>query len=120
MAALFAGLINSGVNAAWIICFLGKNGYWMNQVREEIANSVAKHQQSEGATPVETLSGLTMEQWETEFPKIDLCLRESIRLVTPGTVFRKNLSGSDVKIGGSDEIIPKDSFAVRKILSRLL
>ncbi|KAG6010364.1 hypothetical protein E4U21_006928 [Claviceps maximensis] len=112
MAALFAGLINTGVNAAWILLYLGKNQTWYQKVRDEVDASVTKHRYSDQETRVEVLSRLTMSEWEQEFPLIDLCLRESIRLTMPGSTFRKNISGKDVQIGNSDEIIPKDTFAI--------
>ncbi|KAG5990627.1 hypothetical protein E4U54_004060 [Claviceps lovelessii] len=112
MAALFAGLINTGVNAAWILLYLGKNQEWYHKIRDEVDASVAKHRCSGRESRADVLGRLTMSEWEHEFPLIDLCLRESIRLTMPGSTFRKNTSGKDVQIGNSDEIIPKDSFAI--------
>ncbi|KAG6014413.1 hypothetical protein E4U43_006570, partial [Claviceps pusilla] len=110
MAALFAGLINTGVIAAWILLYLGKSQEWYHKIRDEVDASVAKHRCSGRESRADVLSRLTMSEWEHEFPLIDLCLRESIRLTMPGSTFRKNTSGKDVQIGNSDEIIPKDSF----------
>ncbi|KAK2597419.1 hypothetical protein QQS21_005967 [Conoideocrella luteorostrata] len=112
MAALFAGLINTGVNAAWILLFLAKNEEWYQKIRDEVDTSIAKHRYSEDESRATVLSRLTMDDWEKEFPLIDLCLRESIRLTMPGATFRKNIGGKDIKIDNSDEIIPKNTFAV--------
>ncbi|KAG5981566.1 hypothetical protein E4U55_002822 [Claviceps digitariae] len=119
MAALFAGLINTGVNAAWILLYLGKNQEWYQKIRAEVDASIAKHRHSDQESRADVLGRLTMSEWEQEFPLIDLCLRESIRLTMPGSTFRKNISGKDVQIGNSDEIIPKGSFAA-SFLSLLL
>lgn len=56
------------------------------------------------------LSYVPLEAWETGFPVLDLCLRESIRLNLPGTAFRQNISGRDIKIG--DEVIPDGHYVV--------
>lgn len=54
-----------------------------------------------------------MDDWESEFPSIDLALRECIRLQMVGTAFRRNISGRDVVISKTTgEIIPKDAFAM--------
>lgn len=112
MAALFAGLNNTTINAAWILLFLGKNKEWYQKIRDEVDASIAKHRCSDEETRADVLSRLTLAEFEQEFPLIGLCLRESIRLTMPGSTFRKNISGKDVKIGNSEEIIPKDCFAI--------
>lgn len=53
---------------------------------------------------------LTMDAWENEFPLIDACLRDTIRLQMPGTAFRKNISGQDIPLS-SGEVIPKNAYA---------
>ncbi|GAB0141387.1 hypothetical protein EsHS_00001984 [Epichloe bromicola] len=115
MAALFAGLNNTTVNAAWILLFLGKNKEWYQKIRDEVDASIAKHRCSDEETRADVLSRLTLAECEQEFPLIGLCLRESIRLTMPGSTFRKNISGKDVKIGNSEEVIPKDCFAIYPI-----
>ncbi len=78
----------------------------------EVDGCIAHHRRSPVQSPGDVLAGLSLEEWEAEFPLVDLCLRESIRLQTVGTVFRKNLSGADVAIGTSGETVPRDAFAV--------
>jgi sterol 14-demethylase len=51
--------------------------------------------------------------WENEFPIIDLCLRDSIRLQAHGCGFRRNTSSKDITIG--DEVIPPGGFLVYHI-----
>lgn len=112
MAGLFAGLINTGVQAAWILMFLTQNKEWHQKIRNEVDGAIAKHRYSENESRVDILSRFTMQEWEDEFPLIDLCLRESIRLTMPGSAFRKNIGAKEINIAGSAEVIPKDSFAV--------
>lgn len=121
IGALFAGQVNSGINSAWLFIELANNPDWMEKARKEIDAAVAKHRTSADQTPVDILSTLAIKDWESGFPIIDICLRETIRFQLVGAAFRKNLSGKDLPIGKTKEIIPKDAFAVgTTVLSRLL
>jgi sterol 14-demethylase len=57
------------------------------------------------------LTSLPLEAWESEFPALDLCLRESIRLQLLGTAFRRNASGRDLPIG-KGEVVPDGAYVV--------
>lgn len=74
--------------------------------------ALRKHRASPHQTPAEVLAGLSLDDWEAEFPLIDLALRETIRFQLVGTAFRKNISGRDVPIGSSGEVVPADGFAL--------
>lgn len=52
---------------------------------------------------------LSMDAWENEFPLIDACLRDTIRLQMPGTAFRKNISGKEIALS-TGEVIPKNAY----------
>ncbi|KAF4635641.1 hypothetical protein G7Y89_g2441 [Cudoniella acicularis] len=110
VGALFAGLLNSGVNAAWVLVYLAKDPYWMGRVREEIKGVAAKYSNNKDAPLVDQLSQVPVEAWESEFPMVDLCLKDSIRLQLLGTAFRKNISGKDIPTGSGNEIIPNGAF----------
>lgn len=111
IGAGFAGLNNSGINIAWLLCYLAEYPEWQERVRAEVYAIVAKHG-SNKEDALQVLSKLTVDEWESELPLIELCLLESVRLGTTGTAFRKNTSGTDIPIGMTKEIIPKDSYAV--------
>lgn len=65
---------------------------------------------------MDILGRLTLEQWETEFPLIGLCLRDTIRFISiPGVSMRKNMSGKDIEIGDTGEVIPKGAYAVGQV-----
>lgn len=53
--------------------------------------------------------------WESEFPILDCCPRETIRVAIPGTLFRKNTSEPDIPIGDTGEVIPKGSFVAHLV-----
>lgn len=84
---------------------------WKAKCKCEVDVVIAKYRKSVNQSPAEILNALDIEIWESEFQTIDNCLRETIRLAMPGTVFRKNTSGRDIAIGNTGEVIPDGSFA---------
>ncbi|KAI1640868.1 cytochrome P450 [Biscogniauxia mediterranea] len=111
IGALYAGQLNSGINAAWLHVYLAQSPEWLARVRGEIDGVVARHRKSAAQSAADVLDTLSIDVWETEFPLVDVCLRESIRLSMPGTAFRKNTSGHDIPIGSTGEVIPDGAFA---------
>ncbi|TVY15052.1 Sterol 14-demethylase [Lachnellula arida] len=111
VGALFAGLLNSGVNVAWVLCYLAKSPEWLSRVRAEVTAAAAKHStHPDPAAPlVDRLSTLPVEAWESAFPTIDLCLKDSIRLQLLGSAFRKNISGRELSVGNG-EVVPAGAF----------
>ncbi|KAF2218975.1 cytochrome P450 [Elsinoe ampelina] len=109
--ALLAALLNSGMNVAWVLCYLATEPEWQQRIHVEIDAAVAKHRTSSSQSSVEVLKSLTLEDWESEFPLTNLCLHESIRLQTVGAAFRKNVSDHDVQIGSTGHVIPKGAYA---------
>ncbi|KAK0636368.1 cytochrome P450 6A1 [Bombardia bombarda] len=112
IGALYAGQVNTGVNAAWMLVYLAATPEWYKRVQDEVDAALNKHRVSADQSPVDILALLTVDDWESEFPMLDLCSRETIRLQMAGTAIRKNIGGKDVPIGKSGEVIPKDGFAV--------
>ncbi|KAM5466145.1 putative sterol 14alpha-demethylase [Microsporum ferrugineum] len=78
-------------------------------VRNEIDSVLSKYR-SCNETTEQTLGRLNLEAWESEFPTIDLCLRECIRLHVSGSAFRRNKSNMDVPIGNTGEAVPRDAY----------
>lgn len=111
VGSLYAGQLNSGINAAWLLIELAQHREWYAQVQAEVDAAVKKHRTSEKQSAVDVLDTLDMDAWESEFPLIDLCLRECIRFQLTGSAFRKNISGQDIPIGNG-EIVPRDAYAV--------
>jgi sterol 14-demethylase len=112
VGSLFAGQLNSGINAAWMFAWLAANPYWYKQVQVEVDGVVARHRTSKDQTPFEVLQSLTLKAWESEFPLVDVTLRECIRLTLVGVGFRKNTAGRDLPIGSTGEVIPTNAFAI--------
>lgn len=94
-----------------MFCFLALDPDWMREVRAEVDGAVARHRASPGQGPLDVLGEMSVDDWEREFPLVNLCLHESIRIVTVGAGFRRNISGRDVRIGRTGEVIPRGAFA---------
>jgi len=82
----------------------------MARLREEIDTAISRHRTSASQLRADVLGTLTIEEWEAEFPLIDLALRETIRFCLPGVTFRKNMSGRDIPIGDTGEVVPDGAF----------
>ncbi|KAK1948823.1 cytochrome P450 6A1 [Colletotrichum sublineola] len=115
VASLFAGQLNSGVNAAWVLCRLAADADWAQRVRAEVESAVAKRRTRPEQTDLDVLRELTIDDWESCFPTTNLCLQESIRLHTVGAAFRKNMTDRNVPIGKTGEVIPRGGFAALHI-----
>ncbi|KAJ4367917.1 hypothetical protein N0V86_009757 [Didymella sp. IMI 355093] len=109
VGALFAGLLNSGINAAWVLCYLATSSEWLVKAREEVRSTAAKHARDPTAPLRYQLDDVPLEAWEADFPIVDLCLKDSIRLNLLGTAFRKNISGRPLPTGNGMEVIPPDA-----------
>lgn len=116
IGSLYAGLLNSGISAGSIVVELAQDAEWLDRVKREVDHVVARHGADDGGqSAADVLDTLDIEAWETEFPIIDLCLRETIRLQLTGAAFRKNTSGANVPIGDRGEVIPPGAYAVYSI-----
>lgn len=105
---MIVGLLNSGIQAAWVLIYLGMHPEWLGKIRKEVVAAVEICSPDRHLPFLNRLSQLSFHDWETRFPLIELCLRESIRIQTSGCLFRKNTSGKDLKFG--QEKIPAGCF----------
>lgn len=115
LGALFAGQLNSGINAAWFFVYLATNKEWYKRVQDEVDAALKRHRDptKPNQTKAEIFDSLTVDDWESEFTSIDLTLRECIRLQMVGTAFRHNVGGRDLTISKTTgEIIPRDAYAM--------
>jgi len=111
IGALFAGQLNSGINAGTTLCYMAANPKWVAQARGEIWAAMEKYTPGDQASVPERLAKVPLEGWETEFPTVEVCLKESIRLQLSGSAFRRNVSGKEIRINDK-EVIPPDAFVV--------
>jgi len=110
ISAVWAALLTTGANGTWLLVLLASNPTWQAHCRAELNQTLSKHRTSPVQSPSDILDTLTLEDWESSFPALDACLRETMRLAMPGAVFRKNTSGADVAIGATGEVVPDGSY----------
>lgn len=110
IGSLFAGLLNSGINAAWVMCYLATSSEWLAKAQEEVRITAARYARDPNAPLRQQLDDVPLEAWETDFPVIDMCLRDSIRLNLLGTAMRRNNSGKSIPTGQGSEVIPPGTF----------
>ncbi|KAI1750669.1 cytochrome P450, partial [Xylaria castorea] len=110
IGAMWAGVITTGAIGSWMPILLASYPIWKEKCRHEVQTSIMKHRKSRNQSSSDVLHSLTLDVWESDFPILHSCIRETIRVSMPGTVFRKNTSGKDLLIGDTGEVIPKGSF----------
>ncbi|KAM3445494.1 hypothetical protein NHJ13734_000407 [Beauveria thailandica] len=109
---LFSGLLNTGVNSAWLLSYLASDRMWYNKVQAEVDAFIARHRRTAAESVLDILQRIPYHDWDTQLPVIDVCLRETLRINLYGPAIRKNISDEDVIIPGTDQVVPKKAFAV--------
>ncbi|KAJ7131552.1 cytochrome P450 [Mycena crocata] len=99
LRVIFAGVINTAVNACWAVLYVNTNPEWKAKATAEIRALLVKH--SSGSTDAlhTRLASIPLTVWEEETPVIDAVLRETLRLVMGGVALRRNLAPSELSVG---------------------
>ncbi|CAD6910052.1 unnamed protein product [Tilletia laevis] len=95
VGSLFAAIINSTSVAMWIMLYLGAHPELRQRASKELfdyLDAMAARQGSgwEQKSRVEQLQALSLDEWENGFPTIEAALKETMRLIVEGTLFRLN------------------------------
>ncbi|KAH7123234.1 cytochrome P450 [Dactylonectria estremocensis] len=112
IGAILAGVFNTSINAAWNLCHLAKDPVWMAKLQSEVDAVIRNHRQSKTEDIADILQRLTLKEWETEFPLLELTIHETLRFTMSGTIVRRNIGNKDVPLGDTGSFIPKNSLAV--------
>ncbi|KAF4963183.1 hypothetical protein FSARC_8761 [Fusarium sarcochroum] len=112
IGAILAGVFNTSINAAWNLCYLAQNPIWMDKLRVEVDIAIQNHRLQLDETGADVLHRFTLHDWETEFPLLELAMRETMRFTMSGTIVRKNIGNKDVPVGDTGSFIPPGSLAV--------
>lgn len=78
MGILLAGQINSGINAAWLLCYLGATPDWLAKARAEV-DAILEEHGGGNSTLAEKVKSIPLKVWEEGCPVIDLVFKETIR-----------------------------------------
>ncbi|GKZ51833.1 hypothetical protein AbraIFM66951_007434 [Aspergillus brasiliensis] len=110
LSSAFASQGNTPTVASWILMGLATDAQWMARVRQEVDQVILKHRKN-GEPAEEVLRSLHVNTWEKEFPLLHACLLETVRRVVMLVLTRQNISGADVTIGDTGEVIPPGAYA---------
>jgi sterol 14-demethylase len=103
LAALFAGIANTGIVAAYILCDLATHPEYLAQVREEVLEFVSSFNPDESIPVAARLRSITSyEDWfqSGKLPILDRCLKETIRLRLSTPLHRLNDTGKAIDVNG--------------------
>jgi sterol 14-demethylase len=85
----------------------------MEKLTAEVDAAIENHRLQPDESVVDTLHRFTLEDWETEFPLLELAMKETMRFTMSGTIVRRNIGGKKVPVGDTGSFIPPDGLAVR-------
>ncbi|KAK0550537.1 hypothetical protein OC844_006711 [Tilletia horrida] len=110
VTSLFAAIINSTAMSMWMLLFFGAAPELRKRAAKEVfdyLDSMADGQGSDwnSKSRVEQLQALSLDEWENGFPLIEACLKETMRTVSDGTLFRLNMGdykGAPPKVHGEE------------------
>ncbi|KAJ7182252.1 cytochrome P450 [Mycena crocata] len=110
LAALFAGIANTGVVAAYILCDLATHPDYLVQVREELKAFVALFNPDKSLPLHARIQTITYDDWTTagRLPVLERCLKETIRLRIATPLHRLNDTGKDIEMAGV--LVPRDTI----------
>ncbi|KAF7358741.1 Cytochrome P450 [Mycena sanguinolenta] len=103
LAALFAGIANTGVVAAYFLCDLATHPQYLERVRTELHDFVSRFNTDESLPFSARLRSITVEDWirSDSLPLTNRCLKETLRLRIATPFQRLNDSGKDIDIAGT-------------------
>lgn len=102
----------TGAAVTWLTAFLAGAPEWQEKCRKEVDVVVSKYRKSPKQSPNNILATVPLQAWESDFPVIYSCLQETLRIISTGTLCRKNVSGCDIPIGNSGVVVPDGSYAI--------
>ena len=110
ISLVFISVANAGKLLGVMLKTMAQHTDWQEKAYSEIKAVVKVHAMNKDAPLVEQLSSIPLEAWESDFPMIDRCFKEAIRLHVSFPMLRQNMSSDSIRIPGSNEVIPAGSF----------
>ncbi|KAJ7709077.1 cytochrome P450 [Mycena olivaceomarginata] len=110
LRTIFAGVINTGMNASWALLYTSMNTEWKAKATAEIRALLSKHSASNTDALHTRLASIPLAAWEDELPALDAVIRETLRLVMGGVVLRRSLAPGELAVG-AETLAPGDFLA---------
>lgn len=111
ISMIFISSANGCVISGAMLYCMAHHQDWQEKVYNEIkavANAVAK---DKSASLIDQLDSLSVKDWENMSASLDLCYKECIRMWVAFPMGRMNEGTTDIKIPGTNEIIPAGGLA---------
>jgi len=110
LRTIFAGVLNTGMNAAWALLYVNMDPEWKGKATAEIRGLLDKHCANRTDALHTRLAAIPFAAWEDELPVFDVVIRETLRLVMGGVVLRRNLLSGHLSVGEAS-LAPGDFLA---------
>lgn len=111
-SACFITTTNAHVVSSQMMETMAVHPDWQAKCFNEVVAAANSYAKDKDVALVDKLSSIPLSAWESSFPSIDLCLKETIRVWTSFAVSRLNTSSVPIPIPGSDEVIPGNTFVI--------
>jgi sterol 14-demethylase len=99
LGVLFAGIVNTGIMSAWMLLFLHNTPAWKAKAIAEVQSFISQYAPKDDPNLAAQLAAIPPEVWDDNMLVLDLCLRETIRIVMTGAALRRVMT-NDVVVDG--------------------
>lgn len=113
LGSLAGGLPHMGTITTWVLLHLAANPSWHARTLEEIRQAAGKYNSDPSKPLSEQLLSVPLEGWDSDFPLLNTCLNESVRLNIVGTHFRRNSSVKTLQMDNA--IIAPGAYVVHNL-----
>ena len=83
-----------------MLLFLHMAPEWKTKATEEVRSFIAQYATEGSGNLIEQLAQIPPQVWDDSMPVLDLCLRETIRVVSSGTMLRRVMNDEGVTLDG--------------------
>ncbi|KAJ3502212.1 hypothetical protein NLJ89_g8989 [Agrocybe chaxingu] len=92
LGVVFAGVINTGINACWALVYLASHKDWKAKAKAEVDALIEKHTNTSSPENLaRRLATIPISAWDDEMPVMEAVIRETIRMAVTGTTLRRNI-----------------------------
>ncbi|GAP84540.2 putative cytochrome p450 6a1 [Rosellinia necatrix] len=110
-SALPSSMTMTGTAMIWLSIFLADSPKWQEECHNEVESTISQHRKTRTQSREDILASLPLNNWESSFPTLQACLHEALRIMSMGVLFRQNVSGGDILIGSTGDVVPDGSYA---------
>lgn len=106
---------------SWLLIFLSHDQNWHSTIRKEVQELIATYSPDtttfSGEAVFRALSSIPLQAWESKAPRLDLCIRETLRRSQPHSAVRRNM-GPELTI--DNHTVPSGAYVLYPFSDTLL